>query len=86
MGTSEAVEAFEAWCEELVAKKARNAVPGEPAPPLVNAVLVSGEDLARTYCNTHPEHKDALPEILAFAETFGSGLEVDHSAWDSCAS
>jgi hypothetical protein len=78
---SGAVEAFEVWCEELAAKKARNAVPGEPAPPMVNAVLVSGSDLAKVYCKTHPEHQDALPEIKAFADTLGSGLEVDRAAW-----
>ena len=81
-----AVEAFEAWCEELVAKKARNAVPGEPAPPLVNAVLVSGEDLASAYCTVHPEHKGAIADIQAFADTFGSGLEVDKGAWESLSS
>jgi hypothetical protein len=82
---SGAVEAFEAWCEELAAKKARNAVPGEPAPPMLNAVLVSGDDLAKAYCATHPEQKDALPEIEAFAKTLGSGLEVDKAAWAALA-
>lgn len=76
-----AVEAFEEWCEGLAAPKARNAVPGEPAPPSVNGVLVSTVDLVRAFENSHPEHGQSREELESFALGFEPGLEVDRDRW-----
>ncbi len=74
-------EAFGAWCEELAARKSRNAVPGEPAAPMVNAILVSTGDLIDAFQAAHPEHASSRAELEAFATDYGAGLEVDKGLW-----
>ncbi len=81
-----AVEAFENWCEKLAARKARNAVPGEPAPPLVNAVLVSGLQLIDAFQIAHPEYADSRGDLEAIVKDYGPGLEVDKERWNSLTS
>jgi len=77
------VEAFGTWCEGLAASKARNAVPGEPAPPLVNAVTVPIEELIDAFQKAHPEFGHSRSDLEAFANDYGHGLEVNKERWDS---
>lgn len=78
-----AVEAFEAWCEDIAAKKARNAVPGEPAPPLVNATMIPTDELVNAFQKAHPEFAEARNALDTFAEGIAPGLEVDKSRWEA---
>lgn len=78
-----AVEAFEAWCEDLAAKKARNAVPGEPAAPLVNATMIPTDQLVDAFQRSHPEFAEARSVLATFAEGIAPGLEVDKSRWEA---
>ncbi len=77
------VEAFEAWCEELAARKARNAVPGEPAAPMVNAVLVTSAELVDVFLKGNPEYAGSRNHLEAFAKDFEPGLDVDIERWHS---
>ena len=75
------VEAFEGWCEELAARKARNAVPGEPAAPLVNALLVKSSQLVDVFLQANPEHAASRSQLETFAKEYEPGLEVDIDRW-----
>lgn len=77
------VEAFEAWCEELAARKARNAVPGEPAAPMVNALLVKSSDLVDVFLKANPAYAASRDQLEAFAKDYAPGLEVDVDRWHS---
>ena len=77
------VEAFGEWCEGLAARKARNAVPGEPAPPLVNAQHVSTSELIDAFQKAHPRFESSRNDLEAFAKEYGPGLEVDKERWNS---
>lgn len=77
------IEHFQAWCEELAAPKARNAVPGEPAPPHVNAVFVSARDLVNAYVRLHPDCRNERDALADAAEGLGGGIDCDRSRWES---
>lgn len=77
------VEAFSTWCEGLVARKARNAVPGEPAAPSVNGLHVSSVELLEAFLKAHPEFEGARKTLEAFVKDYGPGLEVDKECWNT---
>jgi hypothetical protein len=77
------VEAFSAWCQDLAARKARNAVPGEPAAPSLNGIHVSSADLLEAFQKAHPKFDGDREALEAFVQNYGPGLEVDKERWDS---